>query len=64
MMIFWIFKASIKKEHPELDGRDMPTFYKEQQFEKIINHNIDDLKTSESLSKFLKKTNPELLPFD
>jgi uncharacterized protein YprB with RNaseH-like and TPR domain len=60
----WLDKAEIKREHPELSGRNMPRYYEEGQYEKIIQHNIDDLNTSEKLFHFLREKNPEILPFE
>lgn len=60
----WLFRAGIKRSFPELDGRLMPTFFKNKDFKKIEQHNKDDLDTSEKLFKFLKEKNPELIPFD
>lgn len=60
----WIDKAGIEKEHPELRGRDMPTYFETKKFEHIVDHNVDDLNTSVKLFRFLKKSNPELIPFD
>ena len=60
----WTSRAGIEKEHPELRGRDMPAFFEANRFEHIINHNTDDLDTSVKLFKFLKESNPELIPFD
>ncbi|RLI44357.1 hypothetical protein DRO69_07585 [Candidatus Bathyarchaeota archaeon] len=59
----WLSRAHIKKKYPELDGRDMPIYFKNKDYEKIVNHNVDDLITSKRLFKYLKKVNPELLPF-
>jgi uncharacterized protein YprB with RNaseH-like and TPR domain len=60
----WCAQASIKKKYPDLKGRDMPRFFERQEYQKIINHNMDDLVTSEKLFKFLRKANPELIPFE
>ena len=61
-MVSWLKNSGIEREYPDLDGRDMPIFYKEEQYDKIVQHNIDDLNTSEKLFNFLKGRNPELLP--
>ena len=61
-MVSWLERAGIEREYPDLDGRDMPIFYKEGQYEKIVQHNIDDLNTSENLFNYLKERNPDLLP--
>lgn len=59
----WLEQANINRKHPELDGKDMPNYFEREDFEKIIKHNVDDLTTSEKLFKFLKKMNPQLIPF-
>lgn len=61
---FWLRKAGIERDFPDLDGRNVPTFFEKGEFKKIEQHNKDDLNTSERLFKFLKKRNPELLPFE
>jgi hypothetical protein len=61
---FWLRNAEIERDFPELDGRDMPSFFEKGEFKKIEQHNKDDLNTSERLFKFLKMKNPELLPFE
>jgi len=60
---YWLKKAGIKREHPELDGKDVPVYFKNKEYDKIVKHNLDDLITSEKLFKYLKERNPELLPF-
>ena len=60
----WCNQARIKKKYPDLKGRDMPRFFEKQEYQKIIDHNLDDLMTSEKLFKFLRKENPELIPFE
>lgn len=60
----WLDRAGIKRRYPELEGRHMPIFFDKKEYEKIERHNKDDLNTSEELFKFLKKINPELIPFD
>jgi len=60
----WIKKAGIKQKYPHLKGRDMPIYYQNKEYDKIIKHNIDDLETCEKLFYFLKKANPELIPFE
>jgi len=61
---YWLGQAHIRKKYPDLKGRDMPDFFERKEFEKIVNHNIDDLRTSEKMFKFLKKMNPKLIPFE
>jgi len=60
----WLKQANIKRKYPELDGKNMPNYFEREDFEKIIKHNVDDLTTSEKLFKFLKKKNPQLIPFE
>jgi len=60
----WLHEAGIRKKYPDLNGRDMPLFFEKKDFGKIVRHNIDDLNTSEKLFRFLKKMNPELIPFE
>ncbi len=60
----WADRAGIKKKYPELRGRDMPIYFERKEYDKIEKHNIDDLEMCEKLFKFLKKTNPELIPFE
>lgn len=59
----WLNKAGIKRKYPDLDGRDVPIYFEKGDYDKIVKHNLDDLVTSEKLFKYLKKMNPELLPF-
>jgi uncharacterized protein YprB with RNaseH-like and TPR domain len=61
---YWLDKAGIKEEHPELRGRDMPDCFKNKEYSKIEQHLISDLNMSETLFAFLKKKNPEFLRFD
>ncbi|MEM1558225.1 MAG: ribonuclease H-like domain-containing protein [Thermoproteota archaeon] len=60
----WLSRAGIKRARPEIKGRDIPGFFARKEYDKIEAHNIDDLNTSEKLFKYLKKANPELIPFD
>jgi len=59
----WLNQAGIKRKYPELDGRNVPNYFKNKEYDKIVKHNLDDLVTSEKLFRYLKKKNPELLPF-
>jgi uncharacterized protein YprB with RNaseH-like and TPR domain len=61
---FWLRKAGIERDFPDLDGRNVPLFFEGGELKKIEQHNKDDLNTSERLFKFLKTRNPELLPFE
>ena len=60
----WCDQAKIKKKYPDLKGRDMPLFFEKHDYQKIINHNLDDLRTSDRLFQFLRKKNPGLIPFE
>lgn len=60
----WCDQARIEKKYPDLKGKDMPVFFEKRDFQKIINHNLDDLNTSDRLFRFLKKKNPQLIPFE
>ncbi len=59
----WLERAGIKRTAPDLDGHDIPIFFERKEYPKIEAHNTDDLFTSEALFLYLKKENPELLPF-
>jgi uncharacterized protein YprB with RNaseH-like and TPR domain len=60
----WLQRAGIERDHPELEGKQIPYFFKCREYEKIEQHNKDDLITSEKLFMFLKERNPGLIPFD
>jgi uncharacterized protein YprB with RNaseH-like and TPR domain len=60
---YWLEKAGIKEECPELDGKDMPACYKNKEYEKIERHLVSDLNVSEALFAYLKQKNPEYLRF-
>ena len=60
----WLGRAGIDRDYPELDGRNMPLAYDKGDYEKIEQHNKDDLNTSEKLFKYLKDKQPELIPFE
>jgi uncharacterized protein YprB with RNaseH-like and TPR domain len=60
----WLNKLGIKKKYPELSGGQMPEYFNKKDYEKIENHNIDDLNSSEELFHKLKKQFPELLNFE
>ena len=59
----WLDRAGIEKDYPNLDGRDMPMFYEKGEYEKIEQHNKDDLNNSEKLFNYLQQRNPEIMPF-
>ena len=60
-MSFWLDKLGIKKEYEDIMGRDIPRFYVEMGYEKIVKHNKDDLETSERLYWKLREEFPRLL---
>ncbi len=60
----WCGQARIRKKYPDLKGKEMPLFYRKHDYQKIVNHNLDDLMTSDKLFQFLRKNNPELIPFE
>ncbi len=63
----WLSRLGIKREYPELDGRDMLRYYETKQYDKIVKHNQDDLNTSEVLFRKLKSekiATKDLLNFD
>ena len=60
-MSFWLDKLGIKKRYEDIIGRDVPRFYVEKQYEKIVQHNRDDLETSEKLYRKLREEFPQLL---
>jgi uncharacterized protein YprB with RNaseH-like and TPR domain len=60
-MSFWLEKLGIKKEYEDIMGRDIPRFYSEKKYEKIVQHNKDDLETSEKLYWKLREEFPQLL---
>ena len=61
-LTFWLREFKIKRKYEEVDGRQMPILYKNQQFKKIEQHNRDDLNTSMKLYLKLKRRFPQLLP--
>ena len=60
-MSFWLDKLGIKKKYEDIMGRDIPRFYLEKKYEKIVQHNKDDLETSEQLYWKLREEFPQLL---
>ena len=60
-MSFWLDKLGIQKKYEDIMGRDIPRFYVEKRYEKIVQHNKDDLKTSERLYWKLREEFPRLL---
>lgn len=61
---YWLEKAGIKDEHPELSGRDMPSLFRNKEYQKIEQHLVSDLNTSEALFRYLKQKNPEYIRFE
>jgi uncharacterized protein YprB with RNaseH-like and TPR domain len=45
----WLDKLGIKRTHKDITGRHVPVLYARREYEKIVQHNIDDLETSEKL---------------
>ena len=60
-MSFWLDKLGIKKEYEDIMGRDIPRFYLEKMYEKIVQHNKDGLETSDKLYWKLREEFPQLL---
>ena len=60
-MAFWLDKLRIKKEYEDIMGKDIPRFYSEKMYERIIQHNRDDLETSGKLYWRLREEFPQLL---
>lgn len=60
----WLNRLGIKRKYPKLDGKQMPEYYYSKNYEKIEQHNIDDLNSSEELFLKLKKQFPDLLNFE
>ena len=63
----WLTRLGIKREFPELNGKDMLRYYETKEYDKIVMHNRDDLNTSETLFQKLKSGNilmKDLLKFD
>lgn len=61
-MSSWLDKLGIKRKREDIMGRDIPRLYAEKKYRKIVQHNKDDLETSEQLYLKLQKEFPELLP--
>ena len=60
-MSSWLDRLGIKRKHEEIMGRDIPRLYVEKQYKEIVQHNKDDLETSERLYLKLQEEFPELL---
>ena len=60
-MSSWLDKLGIKREYEDIIGRDIPKFFAKKEYEKIEQHNKDDLETSEKLYLKLQEEFPELL---
>jgi len=60
-MTFWLNKVGIKRKYTDIHGRDVPAFHDLKDYEKIEQHNRDDLITSEKLYLRLRKQFPELI---
>jgi len=42
----WLDNLGIKRTHKDITGRDVPMLYARREYEKIIQHNLDDLEPS------------------
>jgi len=60
-MSSWLDKLGIKRRYEDIIGRDIPRFYAERRYGKIVQHNKDDLETSEKLYVKLQEEFPALL---
>jgi predicted PolB exonuclease-like 3'-5' exonuclease len=60
-MNYWLRFFKIERKYKELEGRQMPHYFNTGQYEKIEQHNKDDLITSERLYLKLQKKFPDLL---
>jgi uncharacterized protein YprB with RNaseH-like and TPR domain len=60
-MSSWLDKLGIKRKHEDIMGRDIPILYAKKKYRKIVQHNKDDLETSEKLYLKLREEFPELL---
>lgn len=60
-MSSWLDKLGIKRKHEDIMGRDIPRLYEKRKYRKIVQHNKDDLETSEQLYLKLREEFPELL---
>jgi uncharacterized protein YprB with RNaseH-like and TPR domain len=60
-MTYWLNYLKIKRKHEGLEGRNMPDYFNKKQYQKIEQHNRDDLTTSEKLYLKLQKKFPDLL---
>lgn len=58
----WLDKLGIERKYEDIIGRDIPKFYENKEYEKIEQHNRDDLNTSVRLYSKLRKMFPNLLP--
>lgn len=60
-MNYWLQFFKIKRKYEGLEGRQMPHCFNTKQYEKIEQHNRDDLVTSEKLYLKLQNKFPDLL---
>lgn len=51
----WLNKLGIKRSYEDIMGAQIPLFYKKKEYQKIEQHNIDDLNTSEELQQITKR---------
>jgi len=60
-MSSWLDKLGIKRRYEDIVGRDIPVLYANKKYREIMQHNRDDLETSEKLHLKLQEEFPELL---
>jgi len=60
-MSHWLDKLGIERKYEDIAGRDIPRLYEEKKYRKIVQHNKDDLETSERLYLKMQEEFPELL---
>ncbi len=56
----WLETYGIKRTYEEITGKDIPVLYERKEYEKIIQHNKDDLATCKELYKKLEEIHPFL----
>jgi len=60
-MSYWLSKYGIKAKYEHITGRNIPELYRKKKYRKVIQHNKDDLETSEQLYLKLQEEFPDLL---
>jgi len=58
----WLGKFEVRREYPELNGKDVPGYFARKEYDKIVKHNEDDLNTSEELVSKLRKAKEVRVP--